>query len=400
MIQKTIDRVIALSRGKAGDLVYYISFTFVYIFRFYLTTMFTGLIDPKWFKIPYYLGIAGLLLLSGVAVLECIRKKTYREAAELIFILLAGVLCTFIGGWKIVYLMCFLIAASKDRDLKPVFLISVIVGSVIMVSAYLASMNGYIPYLVYNGKTEMLQHAFGMNYRTDLAAHVLFTVMCYGILRAEKLMLWEYTMLWFDTWLIWRYAQARAGSACLVLFLTLMGLAIIYRRIRGEWIKLPKITALVHILSGIAVFIAVALWPETNGIGGGPEGSESIFARLSLSREAFRMYPVNLFGHVVKERGAGGVVDSAEPYFFIDITYVRILIMGGIVLFILYLFLMTKASYKAAERHTILAIALIVTAIHSIIEHHAFEVAYNVLILYSVGTMGKEYITEQESDQR
>ena len=109
---------------------------------------------------------------------------------------------------------------------------------------------------------------------------------------------------------------------------------------------------------------------------------DTFWARLNLSVQGFRENTLRLIGKGVFERGAGGLYDSSEAYFYLDITYVRNIISYGILFALIYLAVMTIASWRAAkEKHTVLCLALIIVAMVSIIEHHASDFAYNVLIL-------------------
>ena len=383
--KRILTPVLDFSKGRVVNILYYAAFCAVYLFRFYYTSMFTVLCEkPLFLAVPYYAGLLILMGLSGLAVIDAFLNSK-REAAILAGILVIGFLSSyFSGSFDNTLPLCCLIVASRNRDVKPLFLLSVIIGSAFLLSAYYASMNGYIPYLVYNrGNFGILSHAFGMYYRTHLAAHVFFIIMCYAIIRYEKLHLWEYLMLVFDGWLVWRYTAARTASICIFGFLAALGVSLIIYHIRGKWFSFPKWTAAVHICCAVLFFSAVAWWAAIGGGTGFGEDTETLTARLGYSVKALQDYPMNLFGHVVEERGAGGIVDNSIPYFVIDSTYMRLLTIGGILLLIVYLYLMTRASVKAAQCHVVLSIALAFVALHSIVEGFGFRLAYNVLIIYS-----------------
>ncbi len=386
-----MDPLLNLSKGKIGRLFFYLAFSALYLFRFYYSTMFTSLSEkPRFLAYPYYAGLLVIVVFTGLTIFEELQNNP-RVAILLVGIVVIGGLSS-LGSKKldIILPMCLLIVASKNRNIRPAFLLSVILGSVFLLVAYYASMNGYIPYLVYQrGNSDMLAHAFGMSYRTFLGGQVMYIIMCYAIVRDNKLHLWEYLMLIFDMWIVWRYAMTRTACICMALFLLCLGVELIYYHFKGTWIAVPKCTALIHVFCAAFSFAAVAWWGITKGITNIGSDYDSLTARLSLSVQAFREYPIKLFGQVIEQRGGGGIVDTSIPYFVIDIFYVRILLMGGIALFLVYMCLMTYASYKAAkEGQVIMAIALITVAIHSLAEIFAFRLSYNVLILYSLGYLG------------
>ena len=345
---------------------------------------------PRFLAILFYMGILILVGLSVLCVIETMFNSR-KKAIMLVGILFIGLISSFCSDrFDIILPLCLLIVASKGRNVGPVFLLSVILGSIMLLVAYYASMNGYIPYLVYDrGNPEMLAHAFGLQYRTFLGGHVLYIIMCYAIVRDKKLHLWEYMMLIFDMWIVWRYAMTRTACICMAIFLLGLGIELIHYHFMGKWIAVPKFTAIVHVFCALFSFVAVAWWGITKGVLDIDSNYDSLASRLSLSVQGFQQYPVKLFGQVIKERGGGGIVDTSIPYFVLDIFYIRILLIGGLALFLVYMCLMTYASYKAVkEGQVIIALALMMVAVHSLAEIFAFRLSFNVLILYSLGYFG------------
>ena len=153
----------------------------------------------------------------------------------------------------------------------------------------------------------------------------------------------------------------------------------------GELV-LQRWTSLIHPACAIAVFIVIAVFSLKHGEVKA-SSSDSIEYRIQLSAEGLRNYPVNLFGHDIEERGAGGVPDTSKPYFYLDISYVRFPLKGGLVVLVVYLILIMRASRYAAKHNVVLALALVVVAVESMIEQHALGLAYNVLIGFGMGEM-------------
>ena len=175
----------------------------------------------------------------------------------------------------------------------------------------------------------------------------------------------------------------------MVLFLVVLGIILFFYHIKGRWIRIPKCISLIHAFCAAISFLAIFWWSTTGESVNISDSVNTLKSRLSLSLQAFKMYPVNLFGNNITERSAAGIPDSAEEYFYLDILYVRILFIGGIVLFIVYLSLMTIATLKAIKnQQVILSIALIIIALDGIVESHFLTLSFNVFILYSLGSYG------------
>ena len=193
-------------------------------------------------------------------------------------------------------------------------------------------------------------------------------------------------------WLTYRYTASRTIFICTAGFLLFLAIELIYHRIKGKLLSLPKCTALVHIAGAVFSFCAVAWWAYiTKGDVYSPIKG-TLKKRLNYSVQAFLEYPITLFGQEVRQRGAGGIPDKSIPYFILDNIFVRILFMGGVALLILYLCLTTFATYKAVkEQQIILAAALVFVTIDSITEFFAFRLSFNVLLVYCLGYLGSSF---------
>lgn len=449
-IRNWIKRILLISKSKYGDILFYVVFSVIYLYRFYTTSMFPNLLGhPWWLKGPSYLAIMTLAGLSVLSFLDAVKdgstteqgksetgvNDSSRDAILIAFMLIGTFISLLVGKWRDPFVPCCFVGAARKRNLRPVLILSVVIGSIVLILSYSASMSGYIPYLVYGSKGG-LSHAFGMVYRTDLAAHVLYLVMIYAILRGWKLRLWEYLMLWIDTLIVWRYTAARTDTVCLAAFLSVLGLMLVWRKIKvartksltteaplttaciprasvwrrsltteadevenGETLKIPGWTSLIHPACAIVVFTVIAVFSLKHGevkasssgaSSSDTSGSYTIERRIQLSVDGFRNYPVNLFGYDIEEMGAGGIPDTSKPFFYLDISYVRFLLKGGLVVLVVYLILMMRASRYAAKHNAVLALALVVVAMESMIEQHGFGLAYNVLIGFGMGEMVRD----------
>ena len=381
---------------KVLNVCFYILFAIAYTYRFFNTTMFTMLVrDWKVINLVYDISVL-LIALMALWNIVGIEKKLYKIGA-LIVVISAFMLLSRDGTYE-VFVMLLLVIAAIGRDFKPMLIISVIIGSLMMIAAYQASMHGYIPYLVYDTGGEYGSHAFGIVYRTDFAAHVLYLAMSYAALRKDKITSIGYMVLVFATWFVWRYVHARMNTFCMILFL--VGYAVfILLAIFGKKLKIPKWFCVAHLVANVgAIAGSMILGDRMVDIAGVDAGS--LWARFQMSKQAIVENGVHLLGRNIYEQGAGGLVDGSNPYFFLDITYVRTLMLHGVVIAIIYLVIMTVASYRASkEGHTVIAIALLIVAIVSLIEHHATEISYNVFMFAAFANMGNNFYERKIRDK-
>ena len=364
---------------KIGDIVFYVFFAICYA-RVFIngTTAYVLINDWTWVNRPYEIAVFGITIM---ALLTISHARNMKIQLLWIAMVLIGFAHWQRSGEMELFALCIMIVAIAGRSFKPVLWISLIIGSSIMLIAYWASVHGFLPYLVYQTGGLYGSHSFGMVYRTDLAAHVMYLIMTLALLRKEKISSIGYLSLVFSTWIVWRYTHARANTFCIVVFLMGFTIWLLAYLIVKKNIRIPKWTMWIHAFCNVSILAAVfALGGKSKGAAG--SDLSTFWARLSLSLQAFRDYPVRLLGTYVPERGAGGTPDPSIPYFYLDITYVRNIIVYGILFAIVYLAIVTWISYRALkEEQTILALGLIIVAVVSMIEHHAADFAYNVLLL-------------------
>ncbi len=76
--------------------------------------------------------------------------------------------------------------------------------------------------------------------------------------------------------------------------------------------------------------------------------------------------------------GFGGSLTLKQEYFFIDSSYINILLRYGIVFLLMLLVIYGTICYKH-KRDTALMISIVLLAISCFIDHHIMEEAYNPL---------------------
>ena len=109
---------------------------------------------------------------------------------------------------------------------------------------------------------------------------------------------------------------------------------------------------------------------------------DTIRSRLMLGRRAMDQYPITMWGMYIPEKGNGGNTTGVivTDYFFLDISYIRVLFKDGIVMFSLVIIMFVKLQRKLVNSKCIyLMFVVLVFLIDSSIEHHIIEIAYSIL---------------------
>ena len=255
------------------------------------------------------------------------------------------------------------------------------IGTAMMAVTFAASQLGIITDLVYEGG----RHSFGIIYCTDCAAHILFLMIIYLFLRLDALKLVEYVALLLVCAIM---MLTKAQSDIMCGFLLMAGI-LVYRLTR-KWHRKKVFRVLGSVMSFSFIICTAAIFIITLGFDRNNKELRkklqySLIRRLEMNQEALREHPFSLFGSTIEEHGFGGRTENLpgwDKYFFIDCSYIRLFVIGGVLLFIMILMVMTYAQLRcfAFKRYGFLFL-LTVVAVACFLEHHLMEYYYNVFPL-------------------
>lgn len=298
------------------------------------------------------------------------------------------------GYWFLFDLIIYIVGAFSipyRKILKLYFWCNLCV----MGLAAAGSLTGCIRDLLYyeNG---MYKHSFGICYPTDFAAHLVYLLLIFW-------MLYENVPDFLTAGIMAAavcFQFIFTDTKCSEIVLSLSVFGVIYVWLSSKYIK--KSNGVRRIIHGIDYFM-VLLMPICAGImislsyWYDPENfilfkMNTWFSnRLSLAQNAFNQYGFKLFGTAFDMVGNGSETVSRPGYNFVDSSYCLILVRYGIALLLallfLYMFMCLKALKKGRKR---LVVAFALIAVHSMIEHHMIELAYNPMFLLAFADLSME----------
>ena len=368
------------------DVVYYIAFSFCFSWTFVRSsTLFNGIMTHE--QRTYLNDLRKIAILAAIicaALMLLMEKKIWLAVIEAA--LLAAGYINWTDGCRQIFLfaMCAMIAGATGRSFRMVLPLTLIEGTILMAGAFAASQTGMIEDLVYSGN----RHSFGIIYCTDCAAHVLFLMLTWLMLRIELLRLRDLLPLPFCLCFMY-FTHAKTNILCSLFMITGTVIYIVTARRWGRRIwKIPAAVLCFSYPVSAAVSLGMALFADIENVSlrtALDSVDRSLVKRLEMSRRAFEENPVTWFGAKIKEKSFGGKVGGFEgwdKYFFIDNSYIRLLFFGGIILFVLLLLIMTWAQLRCfASGNYGCVFLLSVVALTCIMEHHLSEFYYNVFPL-------------------
>lgn len=296
----------------------------------------------------------------------------------------------------IVTLVVFVIGArniSFNKILKVYYTVASITLLIIMIAAFAGIIANFTFY-----RGNIIRHSFGILYPTDFASHVLSIILAYYCVNYRKLTWVEYIVTIVISYLLYYFCNSRLTCLTLIIMIFVFLLA--------KQASLGNRNARVFLSfcwGGIPVlcYLEVSLsYIYTNSNYLLVKINHALSNRLSLGRRAIQKYGISLFGQNVQERGWGKGIHAATStsnYFFIDSSYLRFLIIYGVIIGLIVLYWMIKISIDSfrIQEYGICA-AILIVAISAFVEQHLFEVSYNPFILAYFSLIGTPNIYKKK----
>lgn len=366
----------------SGALLYEIAFIYCFTVAFLQTTLFTAFFDKGLFR--YLLMIGLLLVLFKIFFLDQQSIRTF--CFNLIVLAILALTWRRASDFTMLTMGVFVIGA-RGVDFRRIVRDYFIVGIILLIGTILCSQLGIIKNLVYTRfGTNIHRQSFGIVYSTDFAAHVVYLFLAYCYLRFKRLSWPTYLAAIIAALAVYKLCDARFDTLAL---LVLVPVLIIGKRaysghpnsyfIASFYWTIPVLFA--YITQVCAYFYS----PHNhilNSINKGLSG------RLALSHQAFSQYGLSLFGKHVIEHGWGNAsglqmfLNNPGRYFYIDSSFIRVLIMYGIIVALMLLVTMTVISWRSVTKGSFaLASILVVVSLSAVVEQHLFDLGFDPFLL-------------------
>ncbi len=318
---------------------------------------------PAWPMELAFNALVNLTLILGAVNLVTRAKFTWATILAGASLCFAVVIRLTIGYWSMSYLSLSLAAAAYDRSGTAILRVSVVVTAVLTVLLYILSVNGFIGWIATDGK-----HAFGWNYSTDAAARVFYMFAALFVIRKGLPNVLHYVLLaaFILVNLLFMRAKTALVTSTILLVGTLVYQYLIFPKMKtrrrkkrtgmktvlvptGKALVLTPLVLAAPILAALSLYLTTHVSDNPAVFYNRYPMFDSFRSRLTLGAEALSRFGVTLFGQNVPQKGNGGfTLPSPGEYFYIDNSYIRILVMLGSVVFIFSLLLYSVLSLRAA----------------------------------------------------
>ena len=368
------------------DRVFLIAWAIYFCFKFLEGTM----ISCNWL-VPAYRTASLVLLLITLYRFTMLKEYEWKEFIIMTFIFFVGAGLLIYRHTKVYLLWAAAIIAAKDVRFEKITAVTLVTGCAVMLAAIVGSQIGLVDDLVFTARGYN-RHSLGICYPTDCASHVFYLLLGLCYLRRSKLKLWMYLVLAMLVFVFYVLTRARNNTIC-------MGILLLATAVYQTIEKKPnRVIVTKNIFGGfmtaVSVFCAFfsiynsfffnsknKILTRLNGILG---------HRYTMGQNAFNEYGIHLWGSSVRQHGFGGETTNKLPdYFFLDISFVNILLCGGLLLFIVSMLIMTVLLYKGFKLDLYFMGMITLIFIQCSIEHHMIELHHNYFLLAALATVSQ-----------
>lgn len=373
----------------------YMSYIYLVLFagitiRYYL---FTTVLEFNYPNV-LYLGLRYVLMAYVlISIVLMVWQKQYSTVLEPVFmvlILVSAGIVTYVVKDNAVFDFALLLVGAKNVPWKRIAYVYLCVAVIIQGIAYYASTTGIVADIVIQSDTR-IRHSLGINYPTDMAAHMLFIMLVYAAMREKKLTFFEITLMGVVSFWVYGKTFARNDFICAIVMCVLLYIVKIFRlcKVRLSKLKDIRVGAVLMLLFVAGCILAVTFYNPDSAV---YQNLDTVFSRrISLGYQGLAQYGITAFGSFVEENQA-----TLGYYFFLDNSFIRIAIKYGWVFLSLITYIYYLCFNKAVDcKKDAMIVALLIMLLFGILEHHLIDIAFCPIWFMLFSSMKMQRKTER-----
>lgn len=363
----------------SGEQLFFFAFTISLIASFVVNTTF--MIYLRINQVNWFNYFALFLLVIKIYIFDSFNWKEY------IAITITLALAFF--SWKktqinTVMIMFGFILGAKNINFNKIVRHYFNVNFVLLLLIILYSLLGIIRNLAFF-RGDVFRYSLGIDYSTDLSAYVFYLCLAYCYLNYRSLNWKKFIGILIIDTIMYLITNTRVDT-----FLILLIVPVIVLATSSVKTKMKKfIVSSFWYLNIILPYTFVLLtYYFTFGNPIMVKLNRILSGRLTYGEEGFEKYGVTLFGQKIAEHGWGGakgltmMKNNPFGYFYIDSSFIRLLIINGTLLGVITLFIIAFISIRETIHHDyLLPSILFLVVLSSMIDQHLLEITYDPFLL-------------------
>ncbi|UNC21723.1 hypothetical protein [Latilactobacillus sakei] len=311
-------------------------------------------------------------------------KYTFRSFIEILLLGMIGAIVSYHVKSDTILMFTIFCIGANNIDFDKIIKVYVIEMIFLLIVIGLLSKYGFIMNYTYF-RDGHLRNSFGTNYPTDFAAHVFYVVLGIIYLLREKFNIILAIMLFLlSAWVLFTTNSRLDGYLTMILVVILY---LYYLYTKKHSLKLPVITCASVIIGFMVINLITYHYNAADSYN--VMLNKLMSGRLYLGNLAFNRYPLSLFGVKIQQIGFGGfngymlsAAANRSNYFFIDSSFVNMLLSYGILFSTVILYkITTKLYYLIKHNEYIIPLLFVFITISSVIDQHLLELVYDPFIL-------------------
>mgnify|MGYP004481250407 CR=1 FL=1 len=359
------------------EYAYLVTFAFFIAMGFLGTTMF----EIEW-PSYFYKDLRAILLIIVILRMGCGCTFNKKEILLIGCIGITILCCVNRKGYDIFYNILLLIIGCKGISGKKIIRTYLIITGALLAITILAALSGKIENLVYYQGARRRRISMGIKYPTDFSAHVFFIILSYIYVRGKRITYLELASIIPIGGIVYWLTDARLNTACILMASIIL---IIHKywtekkmySLKPLWTTL---LAMAPIWCAAFMIIVSLLYSSDNRLM--VIFNKILNNRFIQSHKAIEVFGFTMLGKNIPMQGYGSTIELPKHYFYLDSSYINILMRYGAILFIVVLFIWILISFQAREnKDWILLWLIVIISIQCMIEHHMIELSYNPFIL-------------------
>ncbi|MGC4017997.1 MAG: hypothetical protein QM793_01330 [Muricomes sp.] len=294
-----------------------------------------------------------------------------------------------------------LIVGCRGISFRKIVKVYVITCGVLLFYTMASALTGKIENFILHQEGRRTRISFGIVYPTDFSAYVFYLILAYCYLRRAKIKYMEIAATTMVGICVYVFCDAKLNTICILLTAGIMA----YNKIRHDKaIKKQKdynmapifsiFLCLSTTLAAILMIVLTRLYSSNNELI--LLLNRVLTNRLMLGKRGIDLYGLSIFGQGIPMIGSGNSNAQPKNYFFLDSSYLFVLLQYGILVLGIILLLFLVMSFRARkERDWTLLWIIALMSLQCMVEHHMMNVSYNFLLSGTLAYLGKNVQVSQ-----
>ena len=363
--------------------IFFIAFVIFFVSSFIQDTTLAEALNGRLLRLCSYIALP--LLLFKIYVLDRWSKK---ELFVITILILLGMITWRTSHEFQLLLIVPFVVGAKNVNFKDIITWYVYLNIILLLTMAIFSLLGIIPNLIYRAAPRPPRYSLGLIYTSSLATHYFYLVLAYCYLRFTKLKWSDYLLITVGDIIFMVITNTKLDFIATLVVIPVMIIA--QRAFKGH--KLSEILAsfwwIAVPVSPFIIIFASYFYDGSNHIMKAINDLTS--GRLSLGHRAFNNYNIRILGQTIVEHTYGGSkglklanqLNGVHHYFFIDSSYIRMILLWGLLMFVLIVVCMTYIAIRSTLRRTFVLTAIILIAsLNFMFEPDIIKIIYDPFLL-------------------